>query len=272
MLSVRGAANEVQRLLPAGVTVAAENSPRLCVVAGPIAAVADAQRLLEDAGLKCQSLVTSHAFHSAMMDPVIAPFRAAVARVRLAAPNIPFVSTATGTWITPSEALDPDYWSRHLRAPVRFATAVRTLLDQPDLALLEVGPRGTLTTLVRQQLEDKDTTVAVPSLGNDDATSWITLLAAAGRLYLRAVSLLPGPLHGDGRRRVPLPSYPFDARRFWVDPPVGGAPEAGTGSALGALLVEQARVMKEQLEFLASGLPDGPMKSLERGGLIEPVP
>ena len=102
-------------------------------------------------GVTSRRLHTSHAFHSAMMDPVLDAFRTEVARVERRAPQVPFVSNVTGTWITEAEATSPEYWVRHLRQAVRFADGVQTLLSEPARVFLEVGPGRTLASLVQQQ-------------------------------------------------------------------------------------------------------------------------
>ena len=113
-------------------------------MSGEPEAIARFREQLEAAGIACRELRTSHAFHSAMMDPVIAPFRELVAATRRSAPKIPIVSSATGEWLDADTAMSPDYWARHLREPVRFAPALSRLLEKPDLVLLEIGPRATL--------------------------------------------------------------------------------------------------------------------------------
>jgi acyl transferase domain-containing protein len=141
--------------LAAGLDLAAVNAPRACVVSGPVVAVEALAARLEAGGLEPRRLHTSHAFHSALMEPAVEPFAERVRRVRLQPPQIPFVSNVTGTWIRPEEATDPEYWARHLRAPVRFADGAGELLRLPGPVLLEVGPGKTLSTLARQHPEKR---------------------------------------------------------------------------------------------------------------------
>src|SRR6185295_15656874 len=130
--------------VPANLSLAAENGPKACVVAVPAEDVDAWTRELEAEGIVARRLVTSHAFHSAMMEPAVAPFEALAREVQLAAPRIPIASTATGAWLGDAEATDPQYWARHLRSPVRFSPALRTALaGRPEwsgrpVALLEV--------------------------------------------------------------------------------------------------------------------------------------
>lgn len=233
MLSVRAAARDVAAKLGPETTVASENGPSLCVVAGPHGPLGQVQARLEAEGIACKPLFTSHAFHSPMMDAVVEPFTRYVERVALSAPRTRFVSTKTGTWITPEEARDPAYWGRHLRETVRFADAVATLWKEPGALLLEVGPRATLSTLARQQVTDRARQMAVPSMADSDATEWEALLSAAGTMWAAGVPVDARAFWGSERRRkVPLPTYPFERQRFSIDP----APRAVAAAAPAAVL------------------------------------
>ncbi len=240
MLSVRLPTEAVLARLPDTLSLAAENAPGACVVAGPIEAITDWQRALESEGIACRTLRTSHAFHSSMMDPVIAPFRAAVARVTLRAPRIPIVSTATGDWLDEARATSPDYWASHLREPVRFSTALRHLLDAPARTLLEVGPRATLTTLARQHLGAQAAQVACVASLADDATKEVTALRGAfGQLWCRGLPVRPASLDRRARRaRLCLPTYPFERQRHWLEARVAATPTAPIATALSSAVPE----------------------------------
>src|SRR5690606_19930628 len=165
MMSVRAAEQDIAARLPEGCSIAANNGPQLCVVSGPKEAVARLQAELEQEEIGCKLLVTSHAFHSPMMDPMVEPYARIVDQVRLHTPRIPIVSTVTAQWLKDDEATSASYWSGHLRATVRFAQAVRFAWEDADRVMLEVGPRTTATTLARQQSADAKRQTAVPSLG-----------------------------------------------------------------------------------------------------------
>ncbi|MES1204670.1 MAG: amino acid adenylation domain-containing protein [Pseudomonadota bacterium] len=241
MLSVRRSAAEVAERLPPALAIASDNGPSLCVVAGPSEAVELFRARLESEGVVSRELVTSHAFHSSMMDPVVGPFAEIVRTVPLAAPRVPFVSTLTGTWITPEEATDPQYWAAHLRKTVRYREAVAALLREPGRVLVEVGPRSTLTTMARQQATNRAALVAVATLGDstDDDAEWDSLLRAVGLLWTAGVPVDWRGFYGDERRRrVPLPVTPFERQRHWVEAaPLHGRPRA-TGAAAAAPPVE----------------------------------
>ena len=132
------------------VSVATINAPGRSVVSGPGPAIEAFSQKLKAQRVRARLLHTSHAFHSAMMEPILEPFTAEVAKVDLEAPKIPYVSNVTGTWITDEEATDPSYYATHLRRAVRFADGAGALLEEPRRVLLEVGPGNTLTTLTRR--------------------------------------------------------------------------------------------------------------------------
>ncbi|HEX6863352.1 MAG TPA: type I polyketide synthase, partial [Thermoanaerobaculia bacterium] len=223
---------EISPLLDNGLALAAVNGAAQCVVSGPDEEIQGLLERLAARGIEGRRLRTSHAFHSAMMEPAVAPFAAAVGRIRLSPPRIPWVSNVTGTWIRDSEATDPGYWARHLRATVRFADGLSTLLrplaDRPAPVLLEAGPGRTLSALARRHPDRSPAHLVVTSLRHpDDASDDVeTVLSALGQLWAAGAPVDWQALHdGERRRRIPLPTYPFERRRYWVEPGQGGEPE-----------------------------------------------
>ncbi|QNP40683.1 polyketide synthase [Lysobacter solisilvae (ex Woo and Kim 2020)] len=219
MLSVRMPLEQLLARLPAELSLAAENAPGNCVVSGALEAIARFQAQLEADGIACRALRTSHAFHSQMMEPVVAPFRAEVAALTLAAPRIPIVSTATGDWLDAAQATSPDYWAAHLREPVRFAAALGRVADTPARVLLEVGPRATLAALSRQHPDvQKQHLAAIATLADAPSAEATNLRLAAGQLWARGVALDPDMFdRRHARARVRLPTYPFERQRYWVE-------------------------------------------------------
>ena len=215
MLSVPLGEEALAEWLDADLSLAAVNGPDLCTVSGTFEAIERLEQKLPAS----RRLHTSHAFHSALLEPAVAPFRERVAKVERRPPQIPFLSNVTGTWITAEEATDPDYWARHLRQPVRFAPAVTALLAEPRRLLLEVGPGTTLTTLVRRGGEARDR--IVPSLPHpqDAETDTQAILGAAGRLWIAGVPLVAA----EPGRKVALPTYPFEGHKYWIER--GAAPK-----------------------------------------------
>jgi len=228
MLSVRLELDKLMPLIPPGLSLAAENGPLTCVVAGPTALIEAWQAKLEAEGIAARLLQTSHAFHSSMMDPAVAPFEAEVRQVALKAPAIRIVSTLTGTWMSDQDATDRQYWSRHLREPVRFSAALRTVQAELDAAFVEIGTRGTLATLARQHaVPGKGAPLAIASLGDSPDSEAALLLLAQAQLWSVGIELpSPAASPADGRRRVLLPTYAFERKRFWIDAPHASAPAA----------------------------------------------
>ncbi|HYO14749.1 MAG TPA: amino acid adenylation domain-containing protein, partial [Thermoanaerobaculia bacterium] len=235
MLAVPLGVADLLPRLAAGLSLAAENGPGVSVVAGPLEAVDALERQLTGEGFSCRRLPTTHAFHSAMMEPVREALAETVAGLRLAPPSLPYLSNLTGTWITAEQATDPHYWADHLCRPVRFGRALETLWAQSQRVLLEVGPGQGLSTLALQHPSHRDG-LALASLrhSQDRQPDDLFLLGALTRLWLAGVAVdWEGFAAGETRQRVPLPTYPFERRRYWIDPPRrNGSPAAHRQTSL----------------------------------------
>ncbi|HJP92760.1 MAG TPA: type I polyketide synthase [Pyrinomonadaceae bacterium] len=254
MLAAPLAAETIRPLMSAKLSLAAINAPQRCVVSGPEEAIADLQSKLEKQELPGQRLHTSHAFHSEMMEPVLEPFRRFLRNIELREPKIPYISNVTGDWITAEQATSPDYWADHLRRTVRFADGVAQLLKEPDCVLLEVGPGQTLTKLARQSANGsaQDAIIAAGDNLEDDLLS---LINGAAKLWLAGVELDWSGFYSDERRqRLPLPTYPFERKRYWIERPVATANQQLTrqvpDSAAFEILTTQLHVMDLQLKAL----------------------
>ncbi|HEX9668979.1 MAG TPA: beta-ketoacyl synthase N-terminal-like domain-containing protein, partial [Thermoanaerobaculia bacterium] len=182
MLAVPLGEEEVKELLGkeegGGVSLAAVNAPSACVVSGPADAVDAFAARLAERQIAARRLHTSHAFHSAMMEPAVAAFRAVVETVPLRPPGLPYLSNVTGGWITAAEATDPGYWARHLRQTVRFGDGLATLLAGDPALVLEVGPGQTLSTFARRQPAAADRVVPSLPRAKDRRPELDTLLGA----------------------------------------------------------------------------------------------
>lgn len=221
MLSVRLAADQLTDLLPGGLSIAAINSLKLCVVAGPDDLVDKFATYLSEKGIPSRLLVTSHAFHSSMMDGVVAPFEAAVRSIKLNAPVKPLISTVTGSWMSEAEATDPVYWAQHLRKTVRFADALDTLLQDENRLFLEVGPGNILATLTRQHDAGRKATVISGFEKTEMYDECYSVLKAQGQLWLNGIELNWDSVYqGQNRKRIDLPTYAFDHKRYWLEPAV----------------------------------------------------
>lgn len=199
--------------------VAVVNGPQQCVVAGPVEAVGAIEREILARELPRHRLRASRAFHSRMTEPVLEQLAATVASLPSRAPQLPYTSSVTGTWITEEQARDPWYYARHLRETVRFDTGLRCAVERANTAFIEVGPGAELVSLARRA----GGRVVVPSFvkGVDDRVAIRTSLA---RVWAAGVEVDWSALSGGARpRRVPLPGYPFARERHWIEPPERGA-------------------------------------------------
>lgn len=220
MLAVSLAADDIRPLLPDGLSLAAINGPAQCVVSGPTSLIETWHSDLTAKNISCQPLHTSHAFHSAMMEPILPAFKVQVARITLKSPQIPFISNVTGAWITGQQVTDPAYWANHLRHTVHFAAGVNLLLQESSAILLEVGPGRTLAALVKQQLEAPESHPVLASLRHprDTQADDSFLLTTLGRIWLAGGEVnWSGFCQNENRRRVSLPTYPFERQRYWVE-------------------------------------------------------
>jgi amino acid adenylation domain-containing protein len=222
-----------------GIEIAAVNSPDLVAVAGPVAAIERLAQGLAEAGVEHRRLETSHAFHSALVEPILGRFAERWARVPVAMPRIPWVSNLTGTWVTADEIADPTYWIRQARRPVRFAEGLSALLSDPERILLEVGPGSALATFARRHPGRQPTQTVLSSLphARDGASAASFARRALAGLWLsgqaidwRGLHRLPAGAH---RRRVALPTYPFERKRHWIDE-MPSVPVWGTDRRLSA--------------------------------------
>lgn len=210
MLAVRMPEADLVPFLGEELSLAAVNAPKLCVAAGPLAAIEKLEGQLAARKVSCRRLVTSHAFHSAMLDPIVGELEALFASIPLSAPRIPYVSSATGEWIRPEEATSPRYWARHGRDTVRFSAAVAKLRQQEGAVLLELGPGTVLQVLAAQHSgapQDLLSTEAQP-----EAT-----LRSLGKLWEAGVAVNWRAFYRhETRQRVSLPTYPFQGKRYWA--------------------------------------------------------
>ncbi|WP_438016892.1 amino acid adenylation domain-containing protein [Sorangium sp. So ce315] len=226
MLAVPLAERELAPLLGPRLSLAAVNGPSRCVASGPPDAVDALKARLAERGVQGRPLHTSHAFHSPMMEPAIAPFLEVLSRARLVAPELPLLSNVTGDYLSADDAADPRYWARHLLGTVRFDRNLGKALERRGAALLEVGPGRVLSTLARQHPACDPGRVIVASLrrAGEQVDDEVLALRALGQLWQRGVDVDWQRVHRGPRRRLPLPTYPFERKRYWLDDVVAAAP------------------------------------------------
>ncbi len=229
MLAVRASEESVTRLIEGTeLDLAAVNSPQLSVVSGSHSAIDAFSEQLTREQIQNRKLATSHAFHSRMVEPALAPFAEHVGTVTFGKPSIPYVSTLTGNWITEQQVSQPEYWTRQLRQTVRFDAAVRELLKTPQRILLEVGPGRTAAQMMRQTVLALGSQAGAPVIlsslvsGRDvECNEEKAILSALGQLWAAGAEPDWHEFHtGYSRKRILLPTYPFERKRYWAEPPL----------------------------------------------------
>jgi acyl transferase domain-containing protein/thioesterase domain-containing protein len=205
MAAIQASEAEITPTLGPAVSLAAINGPASVVISGPAEDVLRAARLWSSQGRRTKQLQVSHAFHSALMDPIVAEFTAVAESLTYHPPTVPIISNLTGE---PADLATPTYWTRQLRAPVRFLDGIRTLERAGTTTFLELGPTATLTAIGRQCLPDNPTLVPVTAEPR-------SFLRAMATLHVSGVDIHWAPILATSRH-VPLPTYPFQRKRFWA--------------------------------------------------------
>ena len=202
----------IARDYPGQIAIAAINAPDNLVLSGDRTALADAVRRVEAEGIRCRPLAVSRAFHGPWMAPILDPFQAVLSRVRLARPQIPFVSTVTGRRAD-DEVATANYWLRQIMEPVRFAAGIAALGELGAGVFLEIGPHPTLVGHARAVAGTAPAIIAGLKRGEDDRER---LLLALGKLYVAGAAIDWSAVYRDRKlRRVALPTYPFQRNRYW---------------------------------------------------------
>jgi acyl transferase domain-containing protein/SAM-dependent methyltransferase/acyl carrier protein len=231
MLAVMVPPEALERFVDDDVSIAAINAPGFAVLSGRDAAIDRVATALAAESIPSRRLHTSHAFHSAMMDPILGEFEDLVASVRLSPPSIPFAATLTGGWAD-GNVTRPDYWSAQIRSTVRFADAVRTVSDGPsdnEPIFLEVGPGNTLVTFAADAARGNGASAprltSIPG-PHDRRPETEVMLASLGELWAHGVAVDWNGFHRTERRsRVALPTYPFERQSYWIGARPGHRPE-----------------------------------------------
>ncbi len=239
MLAVLLSEQAIQPYLSDKLALSAINGPAACVVAGSHEDIAELEQALLEAGIACRHVQTTHAFHSPAISAIVAPLTRLIQGLRRQPPTIPYVSNLTGTWISPEQAQDPAYWARQMREPVRFADGIEELQKIANHILVEVGPGRSLANMRLNTGSSGGTALSVISLlrrPQDQQADQAYLLLGLGRLWLAGGAIDWQALHnGEQRHRVPLPTYPFERKRYWVEP---GATPAAQPRATGRAALE----------------------------------
>jgi acyl transferase domain-containing protein len=182
-------------------------------------------------GIAFRRVETTHAFHTGMMKPLCESVTSLASAVTLHAPKIPYISNVTGSWITAEEATDPTYWARHMCQTARFADGVQVLLQEREQLLLEVGAGQSLGSFVRQHpdcgRERMNQIFSTLPARGEQRPALAALLTTLSHLWLAGVTIdWRGFYRDEQRRRVALPTYPFQRQRHWIDAPAKNAQKA----------------------------------------------
>ncbi|HED33131.1 MAG TPA: acyltransferase domain-containing protein [Gammaproteobacteria bacterium] len=207
------------------VSIAGLNAPGLTVVSGNDIAIDVLTDALAQKDIETTRLHTSHAFHSSMMEPILEEFKSLFRDITFGEILIPYISNTSGSWVQSDEVSSADYWANHLRDTVRFADGMRTLMSSSDAVFIECGPGYTLSTFARQNVEKHNGHSIIQSIRHpkQEVDDKSIALEALGRLWLAGVDIEWNLAHGElARRRIPLPTYPFDHQYFWIEPGHGG--------------------------------------------------
>ena len=228
MCAVNLPAEEVQPHLTGTLSIATVNGRGQCVVSGAVAEVEALEESWKQRRVGFRRLEVGHAYHSAMVEPLMEEFTRLVEQTSRRAPSIPFISNVTGQWTGPQQATAAAYWAEQMRSPVQFAAGLDALQAHSLDAFLEVGPSQTLSPLVRQHLGRE--TLTLPSLpsAKGAASARRTLLNSLGRLWQAGAEIAWSKFYEHERRlRLPLPSYPFERQPYWVETSPAERPAAG---------------------------------------------
>ncbi len=195
------------------------NSANACVVSGAVDDIQQLEQDLRARNMEVRILQTSHAFHSFLMDGAVQPFVDFLKSIPLKPPKIPYLSNVSGTWITSEQATDPAYYGRHIRQTVRFADNIDELAAMSGLVLLEVGPGQTLASLSRRHPGMSGRQIFSSTRHpNDKRPDQEFILASLGQLWSAGIAIdWNGFYQNETRRRVPMPTYPFERKRYWID-------------------------------------------------------
>lgn len=221
MLAVPAPRHEIESFLDSSVSIAAENGPALCILAGSDDGIARIEKHFTTPDRVCRRLQASYAFHSRMMEPIMDRFLDLVRSIKLSPPKIPYISNVTGDWIKSEEATDPVYWAKHLSQTVRFGEGVARLWELERAVMLEVGPGNSLSSLALQQAPlQKVQAFSIPTMraAYDAQSDLAALLSAWGKLWLAGVRIDWNAYYKtEARQRLALPTYPFERQDYWVE-------------------------------------------------------
>ncbi|KAB8028093.1 type I polyketide synthase [Fluviispira multicolorata] len=218
MLSVVLSESELKKYLENDMSLAAINGKNLCVASGSQVAMERLQKKLSFHNIESKLLFTSHAFHSQQMEEMLPKFKNILKTVQFNAPKIRFISNLSGKWILNEEATHLDYWAQHIVKTVRFSEGLETLLQNENNIYLEVGPGHSLINMLKNTNDSHATTLMTMPHAKEDKSSTIAFLETLGKLWLNGIAIKWENIYThESRGRIPLPTYPFQRQRYWID-------------------------------------------------------
>lgn len=268
MMSVPMGEPELKAFLLSDLSLAAVNAPNRCVVSGSEESICNFRNLLAARGISGKLLRVSHAFHSQMMQSAAKRFRSAFDGVRLSPPQIPFISNVTGDWATTTDVCNPEYWVRHLLATVRFSDGWLRLAQNHPPIFLEVGPSQVLTALAAHcgaSLNHNLGIIALSSCSMRTASTRAHILTSLGHLWVHGAKVDWSALHhGKVHRRIPLPTYPFEKKLYWL-PPVHASSSTLPNLALSTVGVQDAPANRESTSVASPSIKDDELENVITG-------
>jgi len=287
MLSVRASEQELNVWLEnTDLDLAAVNGAKACVVAGSYESIDTLEKKLQQAEIAASRLHTSHAFHSRMMDEVVEPFYDEFCKVQLAPPKIPIFSTVNGEFLSEKDAVDPRYWAKHLRHPVRFYDGLKYFWEnEKRCVFLEVGPGKTLSTLASQNPVRKQAQPALATLPHvqDTSDDYTFMTQTFGALWACGYQVSWDLAPGSDREKtnlapnVKIPSYPFQRKRYWIEPHTSASVsvvldeatqkiiEAPADEAIQSSVMDQLKILMSDLSGFDVESMDADQSFLEMG-------
>ena len=202
-----------------GVELALHNTISHCVVSGTVEEIIRLESYLTKSNKSFHKLKLNHAFHSRLMESIESSFKSIFANITLSPPSIPIISNVTGDWLSESDAVNPDYWYRHLRQAVQWCKGIKLLLCDKHPLFVEVGPGQGLSGFVKSISEGKAITTHTLPNYHRRTTDLGQLLTALGEMWVKGVPVELKPLRGERhQQRIALPTYPFQRQRYWIEP------------------------------------------------------
>lgn len=222
MLAVLLSQEEISTYLSPNVSLAAINGPSICVVAGPNEDIASLENTLADKNIATRQIRTSHAFHSKMMLPIMEESANLVKKISVNSPKLPYVSTVTGDWVLEKDAIDPDYWARHMCDPVLFYNGIKRAFGEGGKVLIEIGPGQALSSLAMPytlgEINKRTTILQTMKNQTEQKSDYESSISALGKLWLSGIQIDRARVYkNETRKRISLPDYPFERNRYWLE-------------------------------------------------------